>query len=68
MKEDWWYPFLIGLNSLALLMCLICAATTASVAVFIMEMVFIALNGWCIYINIKGYRRYKKCLKEKNQN
>lgn len=62
------YPLLITMNSLALLLCLICAITTTSVGVFIMEMIFVALNGFCIVVNVKGYRRNKKCSEEKNQN
>ena len=61
------FPLVITINSLALLFCLFCAITTTSVGVFIMEVIFIALNAYCIVVNVKNYRRYK-CSKEKNQN
>ena len=62
------FPFIITINSLALLVCLFCAITTTSVAVFIMEVIFIALNAYCIVVNVRIYRRNKRCLEEKNQN
>ena len=60
-------PLIIASNSIALLLCLICAATTTSVAVFIMEVIFIVLNAVCIVVNVRTYRR-NKCSEEKNQN
>ena len=62
-----WFPLIIIINSLALLFCLICAITTTSVAVFVMEIVFIILNAFCIVVNVITYRR-DKCSKKKNQN
>lgn len=62
-----WFPLIIIINSLALLLCLICAITTTSVAVFIMELIFIILNAFCIVVNVRTYRR-SKCSKKKNQN
>lgn len=61
------FPLIIIINSLALLLCLICAITTTSVAVFIMELIFIILNAFCIVVNVRTYRR-SKCSKKKNQN
>ena len=61
------YSLVITINSLALLLCLFCAITTTSVGVFIMEIIFVALNAFCIVVNVKNYRRYK-CSEEKNQN
>lgn len=61
-----WF-LLIIINSLALLLCLICAITTTSVAVFIMELIFIVLNAFCIVVNVRTYRR-SKCSKKKSQN
>ena len=60
-------PLVIIINSLALLLCLFCAITTTSVAVFIMEVIFIVLNAICLVVNVRTYRR-NKCSKEKNQN
>ena len=62
------FPFIIAINSLALLVCLFCAITTTSVGVFIMEIIFVALNAFCIVVNVRTYRRNKKCSEEKNQN
>ena len=62
------FPLVITINSLALLVCLFCAITTTNVAVFIMEVIFIVLNAYCIVVNVRVYRRNKKCLEEKNQN
>ena len=62
------FPLIITINSLALLLCLFCAITTTSVAVFIMEVIFIVLNAYCIVVNVRTYRRNKKCSEEKNQN
>ncbi len=59
--------FGITINSLALLLCLLCAITTTSVAVFVMEIIFIVLNAICIVVNVRTYRR-NKCSEEKNQN
>ena len=61
------FPFVIIINSLALLLCLICAITTKSIAVFVMEIIFIILNAFCIVVNVRTYRR-DKCSKKKNQN
>lgn len=61
------FPFIIIFNSLALLLCLICAITTTSIAVFVMEIIFIILNAFCIVVNVITYRR-DKCSKKKNQN
>lgn len=61
------FPFVIIINSLALLLCLICAITTKSIAVFVMEIIFIVLNAFCIVVNVRTYRR-DKCSKKKNQN
>ena len=62
------FPLIITINSLALLLCLFCAITTTSVGVFIMEVIFIVLNAYCIVVNVRTYRRNKKCSEEKNQN
>lgn len=62
------FPLVITINSLALLLCLFCAITTTSVGVFIMEVIFIVLNAYCIVVNVRTYRRNKKCSEEKNQN
>jgi uncharacterized membrane protein YjdF len=62
------FPLVITINSLALLLCLFCAITTTSVGVFIMEIIFIVLNAYCIVVNVRTYRRNKKCSEEKNQN
>jgi uncharacterized membrane protein YjdF len=62
------FPLIITINSLALLLCLFCAITTTSVGVFIMEVIFIVLNAYCIVVNVRAYRRNKKCSEEKNQN
>ena len=62
------FPLVITINSLALLLCLFCAITTTSVGVFIMEIIFVALNAFCIVVNVRTYRRNKKCSEEKNQN
>ena len=51
------FPLIIIINSLALLLCLICAITTTSVAVFIMELIFIILNAFCIVVHVRTYRR-----------
>ena len=61
------FPFVIIINSLALLLCLICAITTKSIAVFVMEIIFIVFNAFCIVVNVRTYRR-NKCSKKKNQN
>lgn len=61
------FPLLITINSLALLLCLICAITATSVAVFVMEIIFIVLNAFCIVVNVRTYRR-NKCSKKKNQS
>lgn len=61
------FPLLIIINSLALLLCLICAITTKSIAVFVMEIIFIGLNAFCIVVNVITYRR-NKCSKKKNQS
>lgn len=61
------FPLVITINSLALLLCLFCAITTTSVGVFIMEVIFIVLNAYCIVVNVRTYRR-NKCSEEKNQN
>lgn len=61
------FPLLITINSLALLLCLICAITTTSVAVIVMEIIFIVLNAFCIVVNVRTYRR-NKWLEKKNQN
>lgn len=61
------FPLIIIINSLALLLCLICAITTKSIAVFVMEIIFIVLNAFCIVVNVRAYRR-DKCSKKKNQN
>lgn len=60
-------PLIISINLIALLICLFCAITTTSAAVFIMEVIFIALNAFCIVVNVRAYRR-NKCSEEKNQN
>ena len=62
-----WFPLIIIINSLALLLCLICAKTTTSVAVFVIEIIFIVLNTFCLVVNIRNYSRNKRS-KEKNQN
>ena len=62
------FPFVITINSLALLLCLIRAITTTSVAVFIMEIIFIALNAFCIVVNVRSYRRLKCSEEKENQN
>lgn len=62
-----WFPLIIIINSLALILCLICAITTKSIAVFVMEIIFIVLNAFCIVVNVITYRR-DKCSKKKNQN
>ena len=61
------FPFVIIINSLALLLCLICAITTKSISVFVMEIIFIILNAFCIVVNVITYRR-NKWLEKKNQN
>ena len=61
------FLLIITLNSLALLLCLICAITTKSIAVFVMEIIFIVLNAFCIVVNVRTYRR-SKCSKKKNQS
>ena len=61
------FPFVIIINSLALLLCLICAITTKSISVFVLEIILIILNAFCIVVNVITYRR-NKCPKKKNQN
>lgn len=63
-----WFPLIIIIiNSLALLLCLICAITATNVAVRVMEIIFIVLNAFCIVVNVRTYRR-NKCSKKKSQN
>lgn len=60
-------PLTMAINLTALLLCLFCAITTESVAVLIMEVIFIVLNTFCLVVNIRNYSRNKRS-KEKNQN
>ena len=62
-----WFVLTIVFNSLALILCLICAITTKSIAVFVMEIIFIILNAFCIIVNVRIHRR-NKWLEKKNQN
>lgn len=62
-----WFVLTIVFNSLALLLCLVCAITTESAAVVVMEIIFIVLNAFCIVVNVRTYRR-NKWLEKKNQN
>lgn len=62
-----WFILTIVFNSLALLLCLVCAIKTTSVAVFVMEIIFIVLNAFCIIVNVRIHRR-NKWLEKKNQN
>ena len=61
------FPFVIVFNSLALLLCLICAITAKSISVFVMEIILIILNAFCIVVNVRIHRR-NKWLEKKNQN
>ena len=60
-------PLTIAINLAALLLCLFCAITTKSIAVLIMEVIFIVLNTFCLVVNIRNYSRIKRS-KEKKQN
>lgn len=53
------FLLIITLNSLALLLSLICAITAKSIAVFVMEIIFIVLNAFCIVVNVRTHRRSK---------
>ena len=62
-----WFVLTIVFNSLALLLCLVCVITTTDVVFFVMEIIFIILNAFCIIVNVRFHRR-NKWLEKKNQN
>ena len=62
-----WFVLTIVFNSLALLLCLVCVITTTDVVFFVMEIIFIILNAFCIIVNVRIHRR-NKWLEKKNQN